>query len=702
MDIREWLQNTADREPPDEHDHPGFPEFFKPQQSANLPNVRTKHRSKRKRASSDPPGRAQVKARVKRNQTASHSSSSDHVRLADEDTDSSHSTSNSSHSRDASVSARDRLPVKSFERRARHKTRPDRYEPKIKKPRKDREKKDKSKRRKGRRSGDGARTAGLIQSFQLNHGPRNERLTLRPGANGGIFKHGRASAPMAANGAGLPDLVFNEMKFLQRPREHQDELPRGEAKKPTKKSRKDIRDEEISAYFRRPGVAEQGGKGASHVASTRDSATGRPQERSIHVADIAPAAEATFLGFGSRGPPPGPSVAHDTSKTYYTWSESIPPQANVAHRRTEPHTQQFEGKSDAREQKQLPAEALHSQASQSQQQARHKPLPGRQQRRSSAFESSQPLPVADSAAARRRYTDSGSHPASERYHTSDILKLRQPRPVDRSSSTRQIHRRRAPSIAEKENENPRTATPSSDILRTALKAINNSHGGGDIEYHSVSELDNLIGTGRRNVTELPDEPPIVPAAPRVAGPEGQDQPVIQSTHLPAPQRGFSLAERRSLPQRQRRALRPVSTNTSRPQPMAPWQPSPATTGQASTRTLGRSIAEDDMLDLLPTDQFHILNSRQIHANAYHAEDLVRGLAFGQDPDVYDVVHGDHMSHVDNAAHEEGVEEEGVPRRPWNDDFAIVPDISAYGHDGGTVEDEPSNDFAAFWRPNRLY
>ncbi|EME79134.1 uncharacterized protein MYCFIDRAFT_79743 [Pseudocercospora fijiensis CIRAD86] len=315
MDIREWLQNTADREPPDEHDHPGFPEFLKPQQNANLQNVRTKHRLKRKRASSDPPGGVQGKARLKWVQAAS---SSDHVRLAHEDTASSHSTSNSSQSRNASVSAFARLPVKSYERRARHKTKPDRYDAKIKKPRKDHEKKDKSKRRKSHRSGDGARTAGLIQSFQLNHGLKNERLTLRPGANGGIFKHGRASAPVVATGAGLPDLVFNEMKFLQRPREHQDELPRREAKKPIKKSRKDIRDEEISAYFKRPGVAEQSEKDASHIASTKEPVIGQPEGRSANVADVAPPAEAAFLGFGSRGPQPEPSGAHNTSKSYYT------------------------------------------------------------------------------------------------------------------------------------------------------------------------------------------------------------------------------------------------------------------------------------------------------------------------------------------------------------------------------------------------
>lgn len=177
MDIREWLQNTADREPPDEYHHPGFPAFLRPQPSEVIDGVRpSRHRPKRNRASSDPIDTAHQQARRKQHQAVLHSSSSEHVRLAQ------NKDITTSHSRDSSVSGRALAPIKSYERRARHKTRPDRYDCQPKNERKDREtyreKKRKSKRRKSHRSGDGERTVGLVQSFQLKNGPKNERLTV--------------------------------------------------------------------------------------------------------------------------------------------------------------------------------------------------------------------------------------------------------------------------------------------------------------------------------------------------------------------------------------------------------------------------------------------------------------------------------------------------------------------------------------------
>ncbi|OTA33363.1 hypothetical protein BTJ68_07407 [Hortaea werneckii EXF-2000] len=45
---------------------------------------------------------------------------------------------------------------------------------------------------------------------------------LKPETTTGLFKHGRASAQVAGRGGGLPDLAFNEMRFLQKPKDHQD------------------------------------------------------------------------------------------------------------------------------------------------------------------------------------------------------------------------------------------------------------------------------------------------------------------------------------------------------------------------------------------------------------------------------------------------------------------------------------------------
>lgn len=180
MDIKEWLQNAAYREPPDEQEHSRFPNVPQPQLGASKP-ARPSHRHKRKRVSSDPPANGADRGGHGRHRRA-HSSSSDHVRLAQKETAAADSRSGDSSHGESSASSRERGPVRSYDKRARHKTRPDRYERKPAK-RKEQEphraKKSKSKRRKGHPTGDGARTTGLVQSFQLKNGPKNNRLTVR-------------------------------------------------------------------------------------------------------------------------------------------------------------------------------------------------------------------------------------------------------------------------------------------------------------------------------------------------------------------------------------------------------------------------------------------------------------------------------------------------------------------------------------------
>lgn len=181
MDIRQWLQNTADREPPDECVDTGFPAFLQPRPDAAQPSRRS--RQKRKRASSDPPVPARRPSRERGRPV--QASTSDYARQAGSKpaaTSSKSSSSSSSESRQSTVSGRRQVAVETFQKRARHKTRPDRYESKPKRRKKEhkskRETKPESKRRKSHRSGDGARTTGLVQSFQLMNGPKNQRLTV--------------------------------------------------------------------------------------------------------------------------------------------------------------------------------------------------------------------------------------------------------------------------------------------------------------------------------------------------------------------------------------------------------------------------------------------------------------------------------------------------------------------------------------------
>ena len=179
MDIRQWLHDTADRVPPDPSDDLHAHEIFRPHhQGSDRPGRDYRH--KRKRASSDssliapnPITRLHAKA-------ATPSQLSDHVRPADDGVAASESfqPSRTAHS------ILEHGTAKTYQKRPRHKTRPDRYEPKPKKKLKERdaprESKSGNKRRKSHRSGDGGRTTGLVQNFHLNNGPKNSRLTVSP------------------------------------------------------------------------------------------------------------------------------------------------------------------------------------------------------------------------------------------------------------------------------------------------------------------------------------------------------------------------------------------------------------------------------------------------------------------------------------------------------------------------------------------
>lgn len=182
MDIGEWLQNTADREPPEEQDHPSLPDLPRLQGRARRP-ASPVDQQKAKRASGDRRSKGAHRghhSREERNQQPSHSSSSDRIRHAAKEAVASSSGSSSQKS-DSSVSEQVQEPIRVFERRARRKTRPDRYQAKTKKVKEDRARKagGKPKQRKSHRNADGARTTGLVQSFQLKNGPKNNRLTVR-------------------------------------------------------------------------------------------------------------------------------------------------------------------------------------------------------------------------------------------------------------------------------------------------------------------------------------------------------------------------------------------------------------------------------------------------------------------------------------------------------------------------------------------
>jgi len=180
MDITQWLENTADRVPPDQEVDLGFPEFLQAHDEPE--HVTRKYRRRKKRASSDSSIIEPRREHHQRGKAANYAHSSGEVRGADHAI----ARSRSSHSYASSEPDPQTTRVKIYEKRARHKTKPDRYEPNSKKRRKEREAREdgrsRPKRRKSHRSGDGGRTTGLVQSFQLKNGPKNSRLTVSPSA----------------------------------------------------------------------------------------------------------------------------------------------------------------------------------------------------------------------------------------------------------------------------------------------------------------------------------------------------------------------------------------------------------------------------------------------------------------------------------------------------------------------------------------
>ncbi|KAL5320794.1 hypothetical protein ACEPPN_011604 [Leptodophora sp. 'Broadleaf-Isolate-01'] len=146
-------------------------------------------------------------------------------------------------------------PKETFEKRARHKTREDRYEPRKKEKRQGKIAVEKSSRKKREKRGDrkkAARKAGeeLMQNFS-SKSIAQDRLTIRPSQGPGLFNNGRASSP--ARRRGIPDLAFSEMEFLRQSRTHQ-QIDSGDKVKSKSREKEKKRaskvQNEISSFFK--------------------------------------------------------------------------------------------------------------------------------------------------------------------------------------------------------------------------------------------------------------------------------------------------------------------------------------------------------------------------------------------------------------------------------------------------------------------
>ncbi|PPJ50804.1 hypothetical protein CBER1_06510 [Cercospora berteroae] len=495
MDIRDWLQDVADREPPEEQEQRGILDHLPPTTKHSRSQV-----VKRRRLSNDAKHEgAHRPGHSKRRHRVAHSSSPDRVQRAPEsDTSASDESSQDSESREL---ARAKVTADSFERRARHKTRPDRYEakPRGKKDRRSREEKtskSKSKHRKSRRAADGARATDLVQSFQLKNGAKNNRLTLQPEARVGIFNHGKASVPVAASGPGLPDLVFNEMRFLSRPKDSETQHPVHEAPSKRKKSRKELRDEEISTYFRKVTAERQPGQDDHDQSRGREApvqatieTVPRQPEQSQHHGVLEPSNERfehTNPAKDSAQVSQERQRTRDTSNSYYTWSDSVQKaqpaslrfnQSRPSRTSNDPQGVRHEHNRDEAHQVSNPAYRKTRSVPRRSPSIRGRvqllpELNGRRHRPpylESALGSitSAPLP-------QQRKAESPFVPLIETprralaHHTSDILNLRMVPPA----SIRSLSLPRGkPELVDKENVDPTNSTPTSKLLREALYAV---------------------------------------------------------------------------------------------------------------------------------------------------------------------------------------------------------------------------------------
>jgi hypothetical protein len=125
----------------------------------------------------------------------------------------------------------------------------------------------------------------------------------------------------------VPDLVFSEMRFLQKEKDQPESAPQyGTTKKKRKKDHKHTKEGEISAFFTavRPVLAEDDGNirpiGVRADNSKTATASNREREQSLKSSTVLPTIEvsekAPFLRSRSRDP------RHE-STSYVSWSDSV-------------------------------------------------------------------------------------------------------------------------------------------------------------------------------------------------------------------------------------------------------------------------------------------------------------------------------------------------------------------------------------------
>ncbi|KAH7399267.1 hypothetical protein BKA66DRAFT_508217 [Pyrenochaeta sp. MPI-SDFR-AT-0127] len=321
MDIRRWLDETV--QPgisPNQLKQLDIQPFLRTDQPEPKPVLKARYRRKRSISDSsllDPPApRTQVQTKKRRPPTG---------RFTDNGTEGEVSSATHSESFASNTSS------KRYARQPRRKTRPERYIPSSKaiKERgkhahRTRQGESKNSRRKPKRKKGKKPNSGIVQSFHAKN-VSGDRLTLKPREQPGIFNKGKAST--VVKGRGLPDLVFSEMKFLQKHKvEPKPTLPVGASKKKRKHDHTYSTEREISAFFSslHPISGEQGEKSLLTKTPQHDD---NLLEANRHVrgrSSVVDAAISTVeIPNNTSHSEHGSSVLHHESTSYASWSESI-------------------------------------------------------------------------------------------------------------------------------------------------------------------------------------------------------------------------------------------------------------------------------------------------------------------------------------------------------------------------------------------
>ncbi|KAI4808962.1 hypothetical protein E4T44_11013, partial [Aureobasidium sp. EXF-8845] len=285
MDIDQWIESLEQANPPAKHPF-----------SVDQPHATRKRRRGSGTSSLLEPFVNRERRDIKDRQPVVSVSSSN------SDPSDATSASTSSASSEPSISS----SSEKYQRRPRHRTKADKYHlnPKSKsqsrKKKKKKEAKEKKSKHASRKKRKSKAVTGLVQSFQAKNVPK-DRLT-------NLF-----GLPMLNEI--VPDLVFSEMKFLQKPETSITEEPDPKPKKKSRqKKRRRTSEKEISRYFdgggTRPGNDENHKR---HPPPLDTFAVARDlQPASPVISDLV---EKPFLGFGSRN-------THPPTTSYYSWSES--------------------------------------------------------------------------------------------------------------------------------------------------------------------------------------------------------------------------------------------------------------------------------------------------------------------------------------------------------------------------------------------